>query len=480
MKWEDRRRTLFLMCDTIKDIDIINKNESLKALSGEIIQKYKTIDSYEKLVDSKLKEINKSMSDIPIRINELEKTISVLPELSLEELKSSLEVIQKQKQQQEQELLDLKAKSSIAAQESEISLKLTQIETKYNVKKNEHDKAFYEQLTAFDSKLDIEYKKEAELKFSIQKNQFQVREKEFAANNLRKEWTILNAQKFETDTTCPTCKQAIPVDEIEKATTEFNISKSEKLTEITTKGKALKAEVEALNESINKLETEESELHQKISDLETQKSNLKNPADNLKLDDLQERKALLQQREELKNNTSTDNGLAQLQEIISALESNIKEIQASIAKHEAINSTNERIKDLIREEKDFAKEYQQWQKAKNLCEEFTKKKIETVENIINSKFKSTKFKLFNLQVNGELKECCESTFNGVPYSDLNKAQTINTGIDIINVLSEYYGIKVPLWVDNSESITKLADIETQVIKLVVSEQDKVLRVEVQS
>jgi CRISPR/Cas system type I-B associated protein Csh2 (Cas7 group RAMP superfamily) len=50
------------------------------------------------------------------------------------------------------------------------------------------------------------------------------------------------------------------------------------------------------------------------------------------------------------------------------------------------------------------------------------------------------------------------------------------GIDIINTLSKSYGVTVPLFVDNAESVTRIETSDTQIIRLVVSENDKELRV----
>ena len=59
---------------------------------------------------------------------------------------------------------------------------------------------------------------------------------------------------------------------------------------------------------------------------------------------------------------------------------------------------------------------------------------------------------------------------------VNNGMKINLGIDIINTLSLAYGVRVPLFVDNAESVTKLENCNSQVIRLVVSENDKELRV----
>ena len=55
---------------------------------------------------------------------------------------------------------------------------------------------------------------------------------------------------------------------------------------------------------------------------------------------------------------------------------------------------------------------------------------------------------------------------------------INLGVDVIRTISRHYGLTVPLVVDNAESVTTLMDAGTQVIRMVVSEMDKSLRIEV--
>ena len=84
--------------------------------------------------------------------------------------------------------------------------------------------------------------------------------------------------------------------------------------------------------------------------------------------------------------------------------------------------------------------------------------------------------MFEEQINGGLLETCEATVDWVPYSDVNTASKINAGLDIINVLSEFYGINAPIFVDNAESVHTLIETESQMIRLVVSEQDKKLNV----
>ena len=104
---------------------------------------------------------------------------------------------------------------------------------------------------------------------------------------------------------------------------------------------------------------------------------------------------------------------------------------------------------------------------------------------INSKFKNVRFRLFVEQQNGGIKDDCEvmiPTGAGrmVPYTFANNAARINAGLEIIEALSRHWGLTMPVFIDNAESVTHLADLDTQTIRLVVSEADKTLRLETEA
>ena len=114
----------------------------------------------------------------------------------------------------------------------------------------------------------------------------------------------------------------------------------------------------------------------------------------------------------------------------------------------------------------------------DLCEQFIQEKVERVSAAVNGKFRLVTFRLFTEAINGSLQDCCDPVVCGVPYADLNSAMQINAGLDCIKTLSEFYNVHVPLFVDNAESVTNLYNMDTQVIRLVVSENDTELRCEV--
>jgi hypothetical protein len=101
---------------------------------------------------------------------------------------------------------------------------------------------------------------------------------------------------------------------------------------------------------------------------------------------------------------------------------------------------------------------------------------------INSKFRTLRFRLFVEQVNGGISDDCEALIpcNGVmvPFKSANNAARINAGLEVIGTLAAHYGVELPVFIDNAESVTRFDGAGgMQLIRLVVSEADKAMRFE---
>ena len=95
-------------------------------------------------------------------------------------------------------------------------------------------------------------------------------------------------------------------------------------------------------------------------------------------------------------------------------------------------------------------------------------------------FDGISFKLFDIQLNGGVKEVCEVTCGGVPYQSLNNGHRIIAGLQIIKALQKLYGAYLPIFTDNSESINSfnIPKMPCQMIKLSVSDsKELVIQVE---
>ena len=191
---------------------------------------------------------------------------------------------------------------------------------------------------------------------------------------------------------------------------------------------------------------------------------------------------LQKQHEELQEQLGQ--ALADVSTTVAAIQKEADEISGAIqaleqaqARLEARESGLQRIEDLKAEVRRLAAEFEDLEQQLYLTEEFIRAKVRMLEDKINSKFRMARFKLFNTLVNGGIDPCCETVYDGVPYSNLNNGARIQIGHDNIRTLQAHYGFTCPVWIDNRESVVQIPEMDCQIISLIVSEKDKKLRIE---
>jgi len=316
----------------------------------------------------------------------------------------------------------------------------------------------------------------------------------------RKEYAEVNAKAFKADPTslcCPTCGQELKNKDqkLSDLQANFNIAKANQLESINNQGAALKkkldsiaTEVKALNEKVEK----QNEWMQLLSDKRTVKQAevdaIKPDTDNVdalieanKNQDL-ELINLKYRAKEIENliRTMTDAlgqpDTAEWQSEKSTIKSKIDELKAVQSQIEVVTKANERIAELKALEKSLAHEQAQIEREEFLIGKFNKSLVEGIESKVNAMFEIANFKMFEQQINGGETETCICTVKGVPYNDLNNAMKIQAGLDIIKTLSNFYKVSAPIFIDNRESVVDIGEQTAQIINLVVSEQDKELRI----
>ncbi|MDI9418751.1 MAG: hypothetical protein QM399_01050, partial [Bacillota bacterium] len=299
------------------------------------------------------------------------------------------------------------------------------------------------------------------------------------------------AFEFAQSDTCPTCGQALPAEQLEsareKALADFNRKKAEKLASITAEGKQLASLKSSYEEELNTHRKAIEKYTKEMANLEQKEAALKAEIDNLiqeakSVETTPEYVSLQKQYEELQDQirqaqADVSTTVAAIQKEADEISGAIQALEQAAARFKARENGLKRIEELKAEERKLAAEYEELEQQLYLTEEFIRAKVRLLEDRINSKFRMARFKLFDEQVNGALAECCETTFNGVPYGNLNNGARLNIGLDIINTLAEHYGFAPPVWLDNAESVTDILPTKGQQIRLVVSEKDKQLRVE---
>mgnify|MGYP000927482627 CR=1 FL=1 len=498
LPWKDRREILLQVCGDISDEEVIASDKSLSSLPK--ILNGRELDDHRKVIQARRSEINKELEKIPVRINEAE---LAMPDISTinkpEALQADIKVIKESIKKENEKLARLDSGGEVAEkvkQLREIEAEIIRLKNEAQRRAAGDSAVLYEQLNgAKNGVVDIE----RYIKNKKQEND--EREKAIKGINaqieeLRDRWHGIADATFnepEQDDFCPTCGQALPAEQvraaIDKALATFNKDKASQLESINAEGKVLKekkdslqAEYEAtekaIRESEKKLEHEKvtlEALESKIETLRRDAENTDNPAISEKLKD----KAVIETEIELLKDGCAE-AKGKIIESIQGLEADLavlEECQAKAKLHEQLEA---RIEELKGQEEDLAAEYEQLEHELYLTEEFIRRKVSLLEEKINSKFKLARFKLFNVLVNGAVEECCETTYQGVPFSSLNNGARINVGLDIIRTLAKHYNFYPPIFIDNREAVTSLIDMgDQQVVSLVVSEQDKELRVEIE-
>lgn len=491
LHWNKRRELLLEIAGDTSDEEVIASNKSLSHLT-DIITK-RSIEDHKKMIAAKRSEINKELDRLPIRIDEVQRSMPDTTGLKQEEINAAIEHLQSQVTEKEAELSRIQSGNEVSVLMGEISVKKGELAEARQV----YREAQFGEL----NQVRDEINKHADVVRGIEQDLYKLRseasrrEDKIASitedlGRLRKQWLKVNEESFdEHQQTCPTCKQELPEEEKEAAKSEFNIHKSEKLGEIDAKGKRLKGEKDGFESEIGDFKERISKMEALMEDEKAKGKEIKAKYDSLNnqsakpFEETEEHEQIQSQIDNLQSRISTlrddvDESTRHVKADISTLRLDIQAEKSKLSLFEQKEKSEARIAVLEQEERDLAYEFEQIEKELFLIEEFTRSKVNLLEEKINAKFKYATFKLFEEQINGGLKETCETLYGGVPYSKgLNNAAKINVGLDIIQTLSMHYGVSAPIFIDNSEAVTKLYEINAQLISLVVSEQDKALRIE---
>ncbi|MDX1806777.1 MAG: AAA family ATPase [Paenisporosarcina sp.] len=495
MSWKDRRGTLLQICGDVSDEEVFQQSDELKALP--LILKGKKIDDHRKIIAARRKEINDELERIPVRIDEIQKSI---PEAEVDVISLSKQVDEIDHSIDENVTLISNIKNGKSILEKERDLQ--QFENDLMNMKRSYDSDSKEKVYQLRAKLQEEQSNYQHFNRKINEHNMAI---EYAnrmmdshskdRTRLLDEWTSLNGLSFshKDSCECPTCGQSLPEEQIDAARTkaleQFNLDKSSKLEQINKKGNEIKdkniklqVEIDNNQHEIDKLTTIAKEKGSLVAKLEgqikEQETAIKDVSESAEYQaKIAEKQKVLSEIGELKERSQESIHSVEIE--ISELKSKKAPIQAEIARFANVELLQARIAELSDQEKMLANEFEKLEHQLYLTEQFIRAKVELLEERINSKFKFARFKMFAEQINGGLQEVCETTYKGVPFSSLNNAARINVGIDIINTLSTHYEIKAPIFVDNAEAVTRLIDSDSQLISLVVSEQDKSLRVEIE-
>ena len=484
MSIKERRNLLLDMCVDISPeelvVKVLDDNEDLQELPD--ILGGKEIEDYVKIAASQKKKIDAELKQIPARIDEAEKSKPESLALSVgrAEIEKSIEELKRAKKDVEGKLAaaDMTAESEIRKQIAGVEAEKAEAYASYKAQNSAAISEFNQQIGELENDKIRLLTSMKNLKESISERQDAKRRETLLAeykDTAGKEWT--------GDTICPTCGQPLPAEQIEEAKKKFHLKRSENLERIKEEGAKVSAEIlEKEEQEIVGLENQVLAKQESIEGIEAQIAAAKaeyeepSPFDGSEYDD-----RISELKEKLKDVESAANSVrADLQQQLEEVEKTIGEQQGLLSGFAMIEKQDQRIAELEAREKELAAEFEGLEKGLYLCEKYQRAKAEMLTNDINRHFQTLKFRLFQEQVNGGIADDCEALIecNGreVPFKSANNAARINAGLEVIDVLGAYYGLSMPIFLDNAESNNSIRETKAQQIRLYVS-QDKELKVE---
>lgn len=522
MKWKEQRDILMKFVSTVSDVELAKGNPDFIELVDEL-EKAPSTDDIHKKFSKALTEWKKKQAEIPVRIDELSKSLVQIDiaeqELAKADLERKISGLDDKIANSDNVVSDLISES--------MQLQMNMSVIMQNMNRELSKKRNIIEGTVFDSRVELDKVKNSiskkEKYIDEAKSSIEVAEKRRA--DLGCEYKEVTAKLFdetpyqfdaskwvfdENSTICSLCGQILPADRIAEikadfesrkakakaeaenslnyAREQFVAQKKSKLKAIENAGfeqknliETMKSKIEDTQNEINYLKKQEQEVSLNLSDLEKQLSECPKEADYLQNEEYVKLKIRYDEVsvkiEKLK--TSTD-AIDAFKEERKGLVAELDAVKAEIAKASKNVEIEERIGALEEEQREVGQKVAEQEKMLYLLEQFIKAKMLRISESINSKFNTVSWKLFEEQLNGGMRECCECTVNGVPYSTLNSGHRIVAGLDIIQSLSELYGVTASIFVDNAEALNEynVPDMAAQMILLAVSD-DKELKVEVQ-
>lgn len=498
MKTDEKRRILFEMAGDFTDMDVIAANEELGGIEDFFLMpgtedKHYTVEQWKKIAAEQRSKLNKDLELLPARIDEASKNIAENVE-DADALNATLRALEEKKASIEEKKRSLSTpdgkqeatRAALAGLEVDLATKRAAY-IEQGAAANREANAMIDCMTAdkrsVADKLDVLRRKHEE---SVRRlTQMQKERKK-----LMEEYAEVAARQWDAGAElCPTCNQQMPPEQVEEMRAAFNEMNATEKEEINRLGQmcskdkieACAAELETQAADIAAMEREIKEKEELIGEW---RAKITTPPP---FEDTEEYKEITSRMEELRNRlrlgqSAEDGTMNAYDRDIQTVKDEIAAVNLRIAKAQSSEDSRMRVGELKQELKAAAEQMEYLEHGIHLCEEFVRTKARMVTDSINGHFKFVRFVLFRDQINGGLREICEPTIRNkdgewVEYRSVNYAAQVNAKLDIVTTLSKHYGVHLPIIMDQGESVSTPLNVDTQLIRLIVSAEDQVIRVE---
>lgn len=373
----------------------------------------------------------------------------------------------------------------------DLKKKMSAIEDEQKKAKNEKIETLKKSIVAIDADIDnfsgkvTKYNESAEKvfgKISSLKSKFTV---------LKDSHSIVDGLRYGDDYVCPKCGRGFNSEEIEVVKEKLYKEKEDTLCELKDKVDILESAIKAETDTYLDFNKKSNEWAEKVFDKREIRKSLEINLEKLlsigfeKTEEYKTLEKRLKEAEEESSKLFESTDLwRQVTERISNYKADLsqKESEIKVIIRDTEN-TEKRIELLKESVKEQAQKATDVERRIDMLQDFSIAKNAALEDMVNRKFEFIKIKMSEETLNGDIKETLRINVNGVDYfNGLNHGDRILAEIFLLKGLQDMNGIKLPIWIDDTESLdeNRIPDVSRQLIVIRRTDDEKlnVCKVEV--
>jgi chromosome segregation ATPase len=369
---------------------------------------------------------------------------------------------------------------------------LSEIEKEQTKTQRERISAINEELAVLDKEISEKSTELTERNAKLQNNKFYLAFKNKELMDLVKERLRLKNADFIASGVCHVCGQPLPEERTEEDRERFEKEREENigLTEsaISSAESKIGEVVEKISLHSKKIEEITAFISEKKKRVEEISSEKEKILSDMKFSVTDEYKRISEELKkseaeaaEIFDSTSLWREVTDRINILSVeLSQKQSEIDGIVKDRE---ETEKRISDLKESVKEQAQKAADIERRIDMLQDFSIAKNAALEDMVNRKFEFIKIKMSEETLNGDIKETLRINVNGVDYfNGLNHGDRILAEIFLLKGLQDMNGIKLPIWIDDTESLdeNRIPDVSRQLIVIRRTDDEKlnVCKVEV--
>lgn len=262
------------------------------------------------------------------------------------------------------------------------------------------------------------------------------------------------------DDKCSYCGQTLPYDKLEEARSKFNDNKRDKINLIVEDGRNNNKRIEEAQSKIAELKKvlDQESIPMEIKNTAELEQAIKEAIDTMiRFQDLDEYKDLEKEINELTENITKipEHDNSSLITMKKKLIDDKEELDRKYGLVSKMKDIEKDIKELTAERKEHGIQLAKLEGLLSQIKEYEREKAKIISSRVNDLLQYSVIEMERLQKDGSKADSCTiCRADGVKYSTVNDASRILIKADIQRMFNLYYGVSMPMWIDNASLIDK--------------------------